>query len=126
LGIISQAEQELRSVNFGDADSKVMLAIMEMFFDQWDSGGSVHVAADVLVRLLNGQPLSPLTGGAEEWEDVSEATGSPMWQNRRDFSVFKDGSGKCYDIDTPGRPAITFPYVPKTSLPADPVIEVNI
>jgi hypothetical protein len=46
-----------------------MIAILEKFFDQWDSGGAVHAVAPILQRLIAGKPLSPLTGADDEWFD---------------------------------------------------------
>lgn len=131
MSIREQAKTELAAVNFGDDDSRVMLEILDKFFDQWDSGGAVAVASDVLARLIKGQPLAPLTGDDAEWFDVSEMTGRPnCWQNKRCSSVFQeeDGEGKvlAYDIDAPsGRKAITFPYYPQTARVRMPIYEID-
>ena len=111
MSIIEQAKIELAAINFGEDDSRVMIEILEKFFDQWDSGGAVHAVAPVLQRLIAGKPLGPLTGEPGEWVDH----GDGVFQNRRCGSVFKDPrfhDGKlAYDIDAPEpRAAITFPY----------------
>lgn len=127
MSIIEQAKAELAATDFGDDDSKVMISILEKFFDQWDSGGAVSVAAPVLMRLIAGQPLGPLTGEDSEWIDRSEINGEPMWQNMRCSSVFKDGKGHAYDIDADDdRAQITFPYDPTTRMVRPPVYEVEI
>ena len=113
MSIIDQAKDELRRANFGEEDSAVMIGILETFFNQWDSGGAVSFAAPVLQRLIAGKPITPLTGEADEWEEV----GPGVFQNRRCSSVFKDPhlhDGKlAYDIDAPDcRAAISFPYWP--------------
>lgn len=135
MSIIESAKIELAAINFGDEDSKVMIEILEKFFDQWDSGGAVACAAPVLMRLIKGQPLAPLTGDDSEWFDPMGD--GMMLQNKRCGSVFKDwrtkdgrlsgraGDGKLitHDIDNPawnGR----FPYDPTTRLPEIPVYEV--
>jgi hypothetical protein len=69
MSIVDQAKHELKLINFGDEDSAVMIAILEKFFDQWDSGGAVHAVAPILQRLIAGKPLSPLTGADDEWFD---------------------------------------------------------
>lgn len=125
MGLIDQARSELALINFGDDDSAVMIDILERFFKQWDSGGAVWAAAPVLQRLIAGQPLSPLSGDDAEWVDVSSYSDDPAWQNARCSSVFKDKSGRCYDIDIPGRPTITFPYDPTTRPPPSPVVEIE-
>ena len=47
MSIIEQAKTELAAANFGDDDSRVMIEILERFFDQWNSGGAVAAAAPV-------------------------------------------------------------------------------
>ena len=75
-----------------------MLEILDKFFDQWDSGGAVAVASDVLARLIAGQPLGPLTGEDSEWL-IHDCNGMYA-QNRRCGSVFKSTKdGPAYDID---------------------------
>lgn len=127
MSIISHAQTELAAVNFGEEDSAIMLGLLRKFLDTWDSGGAVAVASDVFVRLLKGQPLGPLTGGDEEWLDVSHySAGETVFQNKRCSSVFKDGTGRAYDIDAGNnRATITFPYDPTTRLPAMPVYEIE-
>ena len=112
MSVISRAQEELDLINFGPADSAVMIAIMRAFFGQWDSGGAVSVAAPVLQRLLAGKPLSPITDEAAEWDEVENG----VFQHRRCSTVFRGGlirDGKiAYDIDNPkgAREPITFPY----------------
>lgn len=112
MSIRSQAEDELKRVNFGDDDSRVMLHIIDVFLDQWDSGGAVSVAQDVLARLISGQPLSPLTGSDDEWF-IHDCDGMYA-QNIRCGTVFKNSDGSAYDIAGGSRVAVTFPYDPTT------------
>lgn len=126
MSIISQAKEELRRINFGEEDTAVMIAILEKFFDQWDSGGAVHAVAPILQRCIAGKPLSPLTGDADEWNEV----GDGVYQNNRMGSVFKDprfhGGVLAYDIDAAEpRAAITFPYLPAKAEVASPVITIE-
>lgn len=130
MSIIEQAKSEMALVNFGADDSRVMVEILEKFFDQWDSGGAVHAVAPVLQRLIAGRPLSPLTGDDIEW--IRPMDGMDLFQNRRCGSVFKEkdlnGNWIAYDIDRKpnnGVPddavlrhrwaanEITFPYMPE-------------
>ncbi len=73
--------------------------VLEAFSNEGHSGGSAPFAASVIARtikaILGYQVLSPLTGEDNEWRDISEMHGSPMWQNIRDSGVFKDADGKC-------------------------------
>lgn len=116
-----------------------MIKILETFFEQWDSGGAVACVAPILVRCLSGQPLSPLTGGEDEWRDPM-GDGS-MLQNVRRSSVFKDwrnpdgslsrvrGGGDAkltiHDIDNPSWDG-SFPYNPSTRLPGHPVMILDV
>lgn len=127
MSIIERAKVELKAINFGEDDSKVMIEILERFFAQWDSGGAVWAVAQVLQRLIAGKPLSPLTGNDDEWNEV----GNGVFQNRRLSTVFKDPrfyDGKlAYDLDNPdgSRVAIAFPYSPKRAGVHPPVIEIG-
>ena len=125
MSIIKQAEAELKRINFGEEDTKVMLSILETFFNQWDSGGAVWAVAPILQKCIAGKPLSPLTGEDDEWMDH----GDGVFQNIRCSSVFKDPrfhEGKlAYDIDRKGheRESISFPYTPESAEVSSPVIE---
>lgn len=125
MSIISQAEAELKRINFGDEDSAVMVDILKKFFGQWNSGGAVWAVAPVLQRLIAGKCLSPLTGDADEWNEV----GDGIYQNKRASTVFKDPrfhEGKlAYDLDNPAgsREAIAFPYWPDRAEVPSPVVE---
>lgn len=116
------AKVELERAGYTGEDSRVMLEILSMFFKQWNSGGAVWAAAPVLVRLLSGLPLTPLTGEADEWEDMSQYAGRQYWQNVRYSFVFRDGK-RTWDASTGLE--VTFPYMPSLSLPDDPVIVVE-
>lgn len=118
--LIDHAMAELARIDFGDDDSRVMIEIMEKFFDQWDSGGAVFAAAPVLMQLLAGKPLSPLTGADDEWYQPMDNI--PTLQNIRCGTVFKEGD-RVYNIDEPGRPQIIFPYWPDGAEITDLVIE---
>lgn len=121
MSAINNAKSELERINFGDEDTKVMIEILEKFFDQWDSGGAVHVVAPILQRLIAQAPLSPLTGEDDEW--FIHDTDGCYAQNIRGSTVFKfTKDGAAYDIDVEGRPPITFPYWPANSMPPDPLI----
>lgn len=122
--MIAWARAELSRVNFGEEDTGVMLKIMRTFLDQWDSGGAVAAVVPILHKLMTNTPLSPLTGDDDEWMEIQRSGPFPVYQNKRDYSVFKSETGRCYDIDTPGRPTITFPYDPEVKV-IDPVTIVD-
>lgn len=91
-----------------------MIEIMEKFFAQWDSGGAVYAVAPVLQRLIAGKPITPLSGGDDEWV-IHDFDDDCYAQNKRCGSVFKRRDGSAYDIDgaEAGRTPITFPYWPE-------------
>ena len=134
MSIIENAKTELAAINFGEDDTRVMIEILEKFFEQWDSGGAVHAVAPVLMRCLAGKPLSPITGADDEWLDPMGD--GIMLQNKRCGSVFKDwrsedghlsetaGQGKLtiHDIDNPGWDG-SFPYWSDRAEVASPVVE---
>lgn len=129
MSIIESAKIELAAINFGAEDSAVMIEILQKFFSQWDSGGAVSCVAPVLMRLISGQPLSPITGADSEWMEV----GPGVYQNIRCSSIFKQhdtehggrrGGMHPYDINNEawdGR----LPYDPTTRLPEEPVYEIG-
>ncbi len=125
MSIIEKAKVELEAIDFGAEDSAAMLEILRRFFDQWDSGGAVSVAAPVLHRLIAGKPLSPLTGADGEWMYVAADHDGPLYQNKRCSTVFKDDRG-AYDIDSGSRAPITFPYWPDRAEVPSPVMEFRI
>ena len=125
MSIREQAKTELAAVNFGEDDSRVMLEILDKFFDQWDSGGAVAVASDGLARLIAGQPLGPLTGEDSEYSSTTATactrrTGGAV-------AIFKSTKdGPAYDIDAGNdRAPITFPYDPTTKRVRMPVYEIE-
>jgi hypothetical protein len=128
MSIIEHAKSEMKLANVAPDDAAVVVEILEKFFDQFDSGDSVSVAAPMLQRLIAGKPLSPLTGADNEWMEVSE----DFYQNIRCGSVFKVRTnvgafpaGTCYDVALSGNPAITFPYYPEKAEVPSPVVEAQ-
>ncbi len=121
MSIRMQAEMELAAGGFSDGETQAFLSILDIFFQHWDSGGAVAAASDVLVRLISGQPLSPLKGTKDEWVEVADG----LWQNRRCSSVFSDRE-KAWDIDAGDPQArIQFPYDPPSKLPRMPVYQIT-
>lgn len=78
---------------------KHILHMMNEFANEGHSGFSASYAINILTKLLDFKPLSPLTGADDEWTNVREYGPEPHWQNKRKSSVFKDADGTCYDID---------------------------
>lgn len=132
-GLETFAESELARL-MGDEDgdemqshmNKHILRMVRTFSSEGHSGFSAGYAVSVLQKLLRYQPLGPLTGEDSEWNEVTDMSGEPLWQNNRCGHVFKGADGRAYDID--GRVFIeadgagftglgswvwvTFPYTP--------------
>lgn len=134
--LVQYAEDELSRIGMG-ADSRKenkmmhdhIIHMVEEFSKEGHSGFSASYALSILKKLLNWEPLTPLTGEPEEWNVVSEASGEPMWQNKRCSRVFKDDTGRAYDIEgkvftrkgeggaftnSDSHVEVAFPYTPKT------------
>ena len=113
--LVKFAKSELRAAGMfaPDADfngevAPCIVSMMETFTAYGHSGGSAHVTLSAFNRLSQHKPLTPLTGDDSEWEDRSAQTGSPLWQNNRCHSVFKDKQ-RAWDTANGDKP-ITFPY----------------
>lgn len=82
-----------------------ILALCEAFGKSGQSGGSAPYVAsaisEAVKKLLMFETISPLTGDDEEWVEIGSTNdGEPMFQNKRDSRVFKDGNkGRAYFID---------------------------
>jgi len=101
-----------------------VLELLEVFNRQGHSGSSAPYCISMFKKLAMYEPLVPLSGDDNEWNDVGDGT----WQNNRCSRVFKDADGKAYDIDgrvfrepngccytsRDSRVYITFPYTPTT------------
>jgi hypothetical protein len=77
-----------------------LVATVAAFASYDHSGGSAEVAVGQLHRLLQWRTLSPLTSDPAEWEDRTEMSSSPLWQNVRDPAAFsRDGGQAWYFVD---------------------------
>lgn len=102
--LVKHAKRELELAGFYEpeadygqgslADSVLDLVIT--FSLQDHSGASAAVTVDLLTRLLRFDALTPLTQDPDEWRDVSELSGTPMWQSRRQFDVFSNDGGNTW------------------------------
>lgn len=122
---VRHAQYELDAIGEKDAD-KDILAIISLFSMQGHSGFSAGWSNKVISKLLNFEPLCPLTGDDSEWVEV----GTNVWQNRRAGNVFKEASTGAYQIDGyairqfggscytnfQSRKTVNFPYTPSTEI----------
>ncbi len=75
-----------------------ILALVEKFAQSGQSGASAPFVARALSssieKLCLQEPIMPITGVDEEWNDVTEHNnGELMWQNKRCSSLFKYENG---------------------------------
>ena len=102
--LVSHAERELDLIGMTEDDEmngemrKHILHMIKEFRTEGHSGFSAQYAINILTKLMKYEPLSPLTGEDDEWNDVSEHNGRITYQNRRASHVFKDETG-AYDIN---------------------------
>ena len=107
--LVRFAEDELSRIGMGvDAEdvNKWMhdniIEVIRAFSGGGHSGSSAAYAIGIIEKLLQFKPLSPLTYEPDEWTDVSEMSGTPMWQNKRDGEVFSTDGGKThYSLSDP-------------------------
>lgn len=130
MGLLEYAEQELKAIGMWDTDNEYdglardsIMELVETFANQGHSGFSASYVRDIVHNLFAYEPLAPLTGEDDEWNEV----GDGLYQNRRCSRVFKDETG-VYDIDgqvfilpngvaytnNESRVPVEFPYIPKT------------
>jgi len=133
-GLVSHAKREFMALGYDLEDKEDgpnkwimenVIALLSLFGSQGHSGSSAPFCVSYFKNLAAWEPLCPLNGEPNEWQEVGES----MFQNIRCSRVFKDGiDGVAYDIDgkvfrepdgvcyTSGdsRVNVTFPYTPKT------------
>jgi hypothetical protein len=127
--LVKFAKRELKSMieskdKIDREMAKGVIKLVDVFSKQGHSGFSAPYALSLFKSLASFTPLSPLTGEDDEWNDVSEMSGSPMWQNKRYSAVFKEENGLVYNVDgkvfespdgsrytnRDSRVEVTFPY----------------
>lgn len=128
--LLAHAERELPKPSGDDMQALMNAQLKELvlvFSTHGHSGFSASWARQCLDKLLAYQPLRPLTGEPDEWNEV----GDGVFQNNRcgrvfkqadrfngqaydlDGRVFREPSGACYTSRDSMVP-ITFPYTPTT------------
>jgi hypothetical protein len=106
-----------------------LFELLNVFEKQGHTGSSAPYCINMFAKLAAFEPLSPITGKDDEWNECSKGT----YQNRRSSAVFKQGKkGKPYYLDAivwrtqtgsaftgtvegeRSRQFIKLPFVPKT------------
>lgn len=131
--LVKHAERELELIGMGpdteDGMNRAMrehiLTMVATFADEGHSGFSASYALGVLRKVLDFEPLTPLTGADDEWTDLGYHDEMKA-QNNRCSHVFRRADGTAYDSHGrvfrypdgdcfTGRGSqvdITFPYTP--------------
>lgn len=133
---VAYAERELRIAGWYDEDAfygdmmpKAVLRSMRLNAVEGHSGMSAGLANSIIGKLSMFEPLTPLTGDDDEWQEIASEDGEPVFQNTRSSRVFKHGDD-AYDIDgkvfrepsgakftsRDSRVPVTFPYMPTTEI----------
>ncbi len=134
MNLVDYARNELELAGWFDEDGfygsdmgTAVLELVEKFSAQDHSGTSAFICLDLFKKVANYEPLGPLTGNDDEWEDISDrffvakvlmkekkkksqvaheivdqvnrdpGPSGKRYQNKRCARVFKDEDGRPYD-----------------------------
>lgn len=140
---IKHALRELAVIGLNDGDKMNqrmhdnLIELLGVFVEQGHSGFSASYLINTFEKLARFQPLAPLTGTDDEWNEV----GDGMMQNNRCSEVFmengaafhsgcvvfREPNGCCFTGKHSSVP-VTFPYSPKkfyADVPEDASDEVR-
>lgn len=103
--LVQHARHELSLLGEDDDVINWYVRVIREYASFGHSGGSHMAGMPSLTRLLNFQPLTPLTNDPEEWayhgKDVWGKTGG-IWQNKRDGRMFSNDAGVSFTcVDDP-------------------------
>lgn len=92
-----------KSFDYGCSCYQSALKAYKSLCDDGHSGASFSFTKNILIKLMNDLPLTPLTGNDDEWVSVSKDDNEEMFQNYRMSSLFKivykDGRIEYDDVD---------------------------
>ena len=116
MGLIEHAENELKLAgynirnikdivsdkDYADKIGNAALELIKVFAKQGHSGFSAQATLKIFNRLANFKPLTDgLSNNPDEWQDISQESGHPCWQSKRNCSCFSHDMKLYYDIDDP-------------------------
>lgn len=96
--LVAHAHRELTLVGEDPWITAGLCKVVAAFAEMGHSGSSAAHCAAYLEKLLRYQPLTPLTDDPAEWQDQSEISGYPIWQNLRDPRAMSTDGGKTYTL----------------------------
>lgn len=76
--------------DYGVACYKGALEAFEVLCKQGHSGASIHITKNILNRLIEGKPLTPIEDTEDIWNEVNRASKGKHYQCKRMSSLFKD------------------------------------
>lgn len=105
--LVNHAKEELKLAGLLDKDSdydgmlgEAVLELVEVFSKQGHSGFSAMQTLEIFNTVASYKPLTAIGASKDEWINVEENMGEPMWQNKRRITTFsRDGGKTWYDID---------------------------
>lgn len=118
--LITHARRELQRAGLFDEDSDYggmlgtsVMKLIEAFDGEGRSGYSAMMAISLFRRLAQFQNLTPLTTDPEEWMNVSDMSGSEMWQSVRRSDAFSTDGGKTHYLldDNPRKTYVTATHI---------------
>ena len=98
--LVLHARREFAALGWpGECEMQAMICkaieeLLKAFSKQGHSGSSAPYALNLFDKLARFQPISPLTGGDDEWMEVSDG----LFQNRRCSEVFRQ-DGEAYWVN---------------------------
>lgn len=96
--LVDHARRELALLGEDEWITDGLCEVVAAFAEMGHSGSSAAQCADYLSHLLRFQPLSPVTDDPAEWEDRSEISSTPLWQNIRDSRAMSTDGGKTHTL----------------------------
>lgn len=106
----SFAKQELDILAATNPDAivtpfaKEILALCEAFGKSGQSGGSAPYTATALSQAIKAlclqEPICAVTGHESEWNDISQWSDNPIWQNKRCSGLFTESDGRCSYVNS--------------------------
>lgn len=95
--LVQHARRELALLGEGPPEFvESIVGAVRAFCSFRHSGGSAEMAIEYVHDLLRSRALTPLTRDPAEWEDRSEMSGTPWWQNTRDSRAMSHDGGRTY------------------------------
>jgi hypothetical protein len=94
-GLLEHVRRELTAA---EEPGKVRAAV-ETAVAHLAGAGDPARLAELVLRLVGREPLTPLTRDPAEWADRTTVLGVPVWQSLRNPAAFSDDAGWTYTLE---------------------------